>query len=328
MNMAKSIWTIFFILVAAFAVYLLYEVLLIVFLAFLLTLALHPSVEWLKKKGIPRTLSVLVIMGLVLVALAAGAYLIGPELLSQAKALVQQAPEYLKRLEDLVGIEINNQAVINQLSSFSSEAGNLLYSLTSSVIAVVTSVVLVVVLALYWLIYYDQVKKLTLDTVPKAHRKMAKVIVSNVERNMKAWVIGQASLCLLIGVLAGTAYLIIGLPFALPLAIFAAFMEIIPNLGPTLAIIPAVIVALTISPATALITLGAYLVIQTVESYFLNPKIMSRVTKLNPFVVILAVIIGTHLFGIIGTLIAVPLLLLAISVVQAIQAASKEKAHA
>lgn len=323
MGTTKSLWTIFFILVAAFVAYLLYEVLLILFLAFLLTLALHPSVEWLKKKGIPRTLSVLTMVGLFVAAAAAAVFFIGPELVSQVKVLVQQAPEHLKRIEEAVGIEVNNEFVMSQLSSFTGEAGNLLYSLTSSVVTVVTSIVLVVVLALYWLIYYDQIRQFLLDHIPRRHKKMTSTIIANVERNMKAWVIGQGSLCLLVGTLAGIAYFIIGLPFALPLAVFAAIMEIIPNLGPTLAIIPAIIVALTISPVTALITLGAYLVIQVVESYFLNPKIMSRVTHLNPFIVILAIIIGTHLFGIIGTLIAVPLLLLGISIVQGVKSANK-----
>lgn len=323
MDTTKSLWTIFLILVGAFIAYLLYEVLLILFLAFLLTLALHPSVEWLKKKGIPRTLSVLTMVSLFVGGLAAAVFFIGPELVSQVRALVQQAPEHLKRIEEAVGIEVNNDFIMNQISSFTGEAGNLLYSLTSSVILVITSVVLVVVLAIYWLIYYDQIKQLALKGVPKRHKKAARTIVANVERNMKAWVIGQGSLCLLVGALAGIAYFVVGLPFALPLAVFAAIMEIVPNLGPTLAVIPAIIVALTISPVTAIITLGAYLVIQVVESYFLNPKIMSRVTRLNPFIVILAIIVGTHLFGLIGTLIAVPLLLLGKSVIEGVHSANK-----
>lgn len=324
MGNAKSIWTIFLIIVAAGVAFLLYEVLLILFLAFLLTLALHPSVAWLKSKGIPRTLSVLVMVAMSIGGLAALALFVGPELVSQARSFIQQAPQYLQEIEDVVGIQIESEALLSQLTSFSSEAGNLLYSVTSSVVTIVTSLVLVVVLAIYWLIYYDEVKDFTINHLPKKHRKLVKAIYANVEKNLKGWVIGQGSLCLIVGTLAGIAYFIIGLPFALPLALFAAVMEIVPNLGPTLAIIPAVLVALTVSPLTALITLGVYVLIQLFESYFLNPKIMSRVTHLNPFIVIVAIIVGTHLIGIIGTLIAVPSLLVIMSVIQAVKTVEKK----
>lgn len=323
MENTKNLWTIFLIVVAAGAVFLLYEVLLILFLAFLLTLALHPSVEWLKSKGIPRTVSVLLMVASFIAVLAAGVFFIGPELVAQVRSLVQQAPEYLMAAEEAIGIQVNNEAILNQISSFTGEAGNLLYSITSSIVVAVTSIVLIFVLAIYWLIYYDEIKKFIFDHLPKSRKKLGKAIYANIEKNLKGWVIGQGTLCLIVGTLAGIAYFVIGLPFALPLAVFAAVMELIPNLGPTLAIIPALLVALTVSPFTALITLGVYLIIQLLESYFLNPKIMSRVTHLNPFIVIVAIIVGTHLLGIVGTLIAVPALLVIMSVFQAIKSVEK-----
>lgn len=101
---------------------------------------------------------------------------------------------------------------------------------------------------------------------------------------------------------------ILGLPFALPLAVLAGLLEAIPTLGPTLAAVPAVIVALTVSPSLAVLVIITYIVIQTLENNVLVPKIMQRAVGLNPVIVILGVMVGANLMGVVGALLSIPFL--------------------
>jgi len=108
---------------------------------------------------------------------------------------------------------------------------------------------------------------------------------------------------------------LLGVRYAVPLAFLAGLLEIIPNLGPTLAALPAVLVALSSSPLLALGTLALYILIQQLENNFIVPKVMERVLGFNPLVTILAILIGGKLLGILGGILALPTLLLAVIVI-------------
>jgi predicted PurR-regulated permease PerM len=94
--------------------------------------------------------------------------------------------------------------------------------------------------------------------------------------------------------------------YALPLALLAGFLEIIPTIGPILSAVPAVIVALTVSPTMALVVIGIYLVIQLAENNLVVPKIMQHAVGLNPVVIIIAILVGAELLGITGALLSLP----------------------
>jgi predicted PurR-regulated permease PerM len=110
-----------------------------------------------------------------------------------------------------------------------------------------------------------------------------------------------------IGVATGIAYSVIGLPAALLLALIAAIMEVIPIVGPLLGAIPAVIMATTISPETALLTLGIYLLLQIIEGNVLVPMVMRNSVGLSPFLVLLSLLVGGTTGGILGAVVAVPI---------------------
>ena len=104
-------------------------------------------------------------------------------------------------------------------------------------------------------------------------------------------------------------YLVLNLldvPFALMLAVIGGVFEIVPYIGPTIAIIPAALVGLTVSPLTTILIIAAYILIQQLENHVLTPLIMRKAVGLNPVIIILALLIGGKLAGVIGILIAVP----------------------
>ena len=124
---------------------------------------------------------------------------------------------------------------------------------------------------------------------------------------MGSYIAGQGVLCLIIGIMALIAYLIIGLPNALVLALMAGVMEAVPMIGPFLGAIPAALVALSIAPGKLVWVIVATLVIQQLENSLLVPRVMRKAVGVNPFVTLLAIFAFSSLFGIAGALMAIPM---------------------
>jgi predicted PurR-regulated permease PerM len=127
-----------------------------------------------------------------------------------------------------------------------------------------------------------------------------------VEEKLGAWLRGQVLLSLTIGLFTWIALSLIGLNYALPLALLAGFLEVIPTIGPILSAVPAVIVAFTISPTMALVVIGIYILIQLAENNIIVPKIMQHAVGLNPVIIIIAILVGAELLGITGALLSLP----------------------
>lgn len=135
---------------------------------------------------------------------------------------------------------------------------------------------------------------------------MRKMMIK-IEEKLGAWLRGQLFLSIIIGLVSYIGLLIFNIPYALPLALLAGVMEIIPVIGPIISAIPAVLIALTISPILALGVAAMYFVIQQLENHLIVPQVMKRAVGLNPLVVILAIAIGSRILGFAGALLAVPL---------------------
>jgi predicted PurR-regulated permease PerM len=134
-------------------------------------------------------------------------------------------------------------------------------------------------------------------------------IIDQVESNLGSWARGELILMFFVGVIIYIGLLILGIPFALPLAIIAGILEIIPVLGPNIAAIPAVIIGLTISPLMALAVAALCFLVQQIENYFLVPKIMEKSAGVNPIVTLISLTVGYRLMGLTGIILSVPLFL-------------------
>ena len=151
------------------------------------------------------------------------------------------------------------------------------------------------------------IRRLVLRSVHEEHRARALRIWQDVETKLGAWVRGQLLLMLIIGVAQGIGYAVLGLPFALLLAVFAGLAEAIPMVGPYLGTIPAVLIALAVSPQLALLLAGYTVVLHLVESNVLVPRIMEKAVGLTTLTVVLALLVGAALGGLIGALLAIPI---------------------
>jgi predicted PurR-regulated permease PerM len=167
--------------------------------------------------------------------------------------------------------------------------------------------IVVLLLAFYWTLDGPRIIRSLLILLPKPHRNDIKELISAMETKVGYFILGKGILSLVVGFFALIAYLIIGLPNALVLALIAGILEAVPMIGPILGAIPAGIIALSISPSKLVWVVVAVIVIQQIESYLLSPRIMDKAVGVNPFVSLLSIFAFGSLFGIAGALLAIPI---------------------
>ena len=165
----------------------------------------------------------------------------------------------------------------------------------------------ILVLAFYWTLDGPRTIKSLLLLVPQNQRDSISELVSAMETKVGLYMAGQGILCLAIGIMALVAYLLIGLPNALVLALLAGVLEVVPMIGPLLGAIPAMLVALSLAPDKLVWVIVATVIIQQLENSLLVPRVMSKAVGVNPFVSLLAFFAFSSLLGIAGALMAIPL---------------------
>lgn len=295
--------TIIFIAVFILALWLLYlirDLLLIVFVAVILMSALSPLVKFFTKLGLPKGVGILITYIIILAGL--GTILAGilPPLIEQSTRLVTSLPTILSQQFGFVNID---QTIVQQeLTAVSKD----LLSWTLIFVDNLLTIIFLLVLTFYMLLERENLEKRTAELfIGKQER--VRHLVGRVEEKLGSWVRGQLLLSLVIGATSYLGLTVLSLPYALPLALLAGIMEVVPVIGPIIAAIPAVALGLTISPVTGAGVAAMYFVLQQLESHVVVPQIMKRAVGLNPLIVILAIAIGGRLLGISGALLAVPI---------------------
>jgi predicted PurR-regulated permease PerM len=137
--------------------------------------------------------------------------------------------------------------------------------------------------------------------------KLAEEFVDEMEIQLGGWVRGQLALMLLIGFVTYITLTLLNIPYALPLAVLAGFLEILPNLGPTISAVPAVLMTFAlVSPTMAGVVLLSYVVIQQLENNLVVPRIMKAAVNVEPLTSIVLILAGVKLAGVAGALLAIP----------------------
>ena len=305
------IFTILFLGLAWFAVQVI-PIIITLFIAVLLSTALNPVVDTLRHYKIPTAISILlayiVLISLVVLSLSS---VISP-LIGQTTELVEHLPDIFNQLGVwLAGLGIpgiNGNLLSAQASQLGALPGNLVHFvifLFSNLIGVVT----VLVITFYTLLERRNLDHYILLAFGQDREKQAKLFVEKLETRLGGWVRGELVLMLTVGLLSYVGLRLLGIDYALPLAIIAGFLEILPNIGPIISAIPAILVALTISPLMSVVVAALYFLIQQLENTLLVPNVMKRATGVNPLVTIIALAIGFKLGSTAGAVLAVPILI-------------------
>jgi predicted PurR-regulated permease PerM len=167
----------------------------------------------------------------------------------------------------------------------------------------------VLIISFYFILERRHAESILTEFLGVISGKKVTEILRSIEHRLGAWVRGELLLMTFVGVLTFAGLTILHMEFALPLAIIAGLLEIVPMIGPIISAVPAVLIALSFSPVLALSVVMLYIVVQQLENNIFVPLIMKRSVGLSPLITILALMIGGRLGGIGGAILAVPMVL-------------------
>lgn len=300
-----------------YLMYLVREVIGMVLATIILTSAIGPAVKKLEDIKIPRSLAIILIYLSILSIIGAAVYLIIPPIVNESKELGVNLPRYINKASNIIfnlqnyteqnNWPINLQATINNtVIGLQNSTQNLIKTI-SNFFGGLFSLFVVLVMTFYLTMEQESLKKSLANFLPTKKRQRLLKIINGVQQKIGWWFNGQLALCFIIFLMTYMSLSVFGLKYALVLAIIAGLAEIIPYLGPTIAAIPAIFVALVHSPILALFILLVYIIIQLVENNILVPKIMQRAVGLDPIVTIIALMVGFKIAGVLGAIVAVPI---------------------
>jgi len=315
---------ILFLLVLAgfFGVYRFHHLLFTLFVAIIFGTMARPIHQWLINRKVPKYLvSTLMLVGLL--ALVIGfVLLLLPVLSSQYQTLFSAIPRYYSIIRDWIASRKNELVVrLSESLPVQLSLGEQLPSPSPDAITTLNSAVrflgsglnnvffgfVLLLLSYYWMVSGPQIVASSLFFVKQDKRQNVLEIAQEIELKLTRYLVGQGVLSLSIAGLSLVVFLVLRLPNAFLLALIAGLFEAVPMVGPILGAIPAVLVALSMSPTTVIWVIISTLIIQQIENNLLVPRIMNKVVGVNPFISILSISTFTSLYGIGGALMAIPL---------------------
>lgn len=298
-------------LIVLYILYLIKDILMAFFLSLIIMSALNPGVRWLESRKVPRPLGILILYLLVFGALGIVFSIVIPPLGRELSNLVRtlQVPNLPSEITQF-------RWTIDDLSQLLTQFGQSINSVVSLITSTFSGFLFfftILVMSFYLLLSRKTLhENLMITKDSRKYEGLVKEFIDNMEIQLGGWVRGQLVLMLTIGSVTWVLLTLLGVPYALPLAVLAGFLEILPNLGPTIAAVPAIVVALLfLSPTMAGIVTIMYITIQQVENNILVPRIMKSAVNVEPLTSILAILIGFKLGNVFGALLAIPIYIVA-----------------
>jgi len=301
-----------------------------VVLAIILAAGMKPLVDRLTARELrrqgwwtpPRGLVVLIVyvVTIALVSIAGGLILqvVVVELQNLINGIPVYAPRIVAGVNNLLDTVPGGREMVadfdigGQLSGVVSQIFNVMgqavfvFRQVIGLLSGLLDVLMILLLALYITTDGPRIARYLRAFLPPDRHEQASRVTSRIFVRLGGWVSGQILLCVIIGCISWIGLTLIGVPYAVVLALVAGVMEAVPNVGPIIAAVPAVIIAALYSPWQALLVAILYIVIQQLENYIIVPKVMSRAVELHPLAVLLALMVGGELMGVLGAVLAVP----------------------
>jgi predicted PurR-regulated permease PerM len=304
--------------IAVYFLYLLWNVVLVLYVSLLLAVGFSPFVHWIERQRfferrvrVPRWLAILILYLAAMLIIGLGMFLLIPKLIEQAIELRTALPAMVDRVQD----SLQQQGLISHrytwseiLTSFGASENPLagVMGMVTGLFGALGMIVTLLILPYYLLLESKSLRRMLLGLFAEENRSHAGRIMNTVTTKVGAWLMGQLLLCGVIAVGASLGLALIGVPYFYVLGLIAGAGELIPVVGPILASAPGVLMGWMISPKIGLLAFGYYTLQQIVENSVLVPRIMERQVGVSAVVIIVALLIGTELFGFVGALLAVP----------------------
>lgn len=300
-------------------------VILPIFIGLIIAWLFDPLVKWLQGKKVPRIVGCIVVYIAFLSFLTLIIYLIVPSFIGQIKDFIGGIPEILKELKNFVNNFIGNASgvvsydlsvykkdiyeYINNIgTSITTNLPKTLINVFTSVISGGATFILGLMIGFYMLFDFDKLNRNILGVMPKNWRGNAQELMVRVNNSLRGYVQGVLIIMFLVFITQSIGLTLAGLKAPLVFALFCAITDVIPYFGPYIGAIPAVIVGFTMSPVVGVFCIVSIVVVQLLENNFYQPLIMGHTMKLHPVTIMIGLLIFQHFFGIIGMIIATPVI--------------------
>lgn len=294
------------------------------FIGFIVAWLFSPLVDKLTKKGLPRIIASLIVYVIFILFLVIFFRIFIPIIYTEFNELIKTLPGILEDITDFINnifskIEMNNSnmenikegildAVNEYGNNISSSIPTTVVNIMSSLFSGLGSVFFGLIIGLYMLFDFDNVSILFLKLIPKKHQTEIAGLLDNIGIEVRKCVNGTLLVACMVFVCDTFGFSIVGLKSALLFGLFCGITDLIPYIGPYIGTAVATIVGLTQGPLIGIGVLIIAIIVQLVESYVLQPIVMSKATKLHPVTIICGLLIFGHFFGIIGMILATPLM--------------------
>ena len=297
------------------------DILFLLFMSFILMSALRPLVDGLERIRVPRVIAILLMYVLIFGVLGGVVASIVPALVTESGKMFELLPDFLAKTFPYVSTDI--QSFTRQLAPVGENIVRVTLGVFSNILAMLT----VITFTFYFLLERRNLRDLMTGLMGRSMGDRVFNVLMEIERRLGAWVLGELCLMLFVGLLSYGGLYFLRVEYALPLAILAGFLEIVPTIGPTISAVPAVLVALSSSPSPwlAISVAALYIIVQQVENNLLVPMVMRRSVGIPPILTIIALMIGGRFGGITGAVLAVPLLLAIQEVVNSLPVSRDKK---
>lgn len=283
-----------------------------------ITYLIHPFIQKLQQHDVPRWLSVLFIYILFFGGIGILAVNSIPKLLVQLYELAEQAPQMFRQFEDL-GMMLTGEmyslpemfhdrieALINEVEAYVDQLIQKTIDFVKTFIQSFFILIIIPFLVFYFLKDIEQIKTACWYMTPKKWRIHGQNLIREIDRSLGQYIRGQLIVIGILCVLATGAFWLLDLPYPMLLGTIVGVTEIIPYFGPFIGAVPALFVAITISPEMIWWVVGTIIVLQLIEGSVLSPLIVGKSLKIHPVIIILALLAGGEVAGVVGMLLAVP----------------------
>ena len=290
------------------------SVIILIVVALFLAIGLNPTVEWMVARGIRRGLAVLVVFLVVIGAFVGFGYAVLPPVIQQSNDFVSQLPHYLHQLrqdrtirnfDDDYHVIAKAQAYVRS-GQLGTRAFGGIVGVGRVVLNAVFSAFSLLIMTLYFLAALPSMKRQAYRLVPSTRRERVSLLSDEVINRIGGFVSGALTVAFIAGASSYVFLLVVGLPFALALAVFVAIFDLVPLVGASIAAVVVSLLGFTQSAGVGIACIVFYVAYQQFENYVIYPRVMRRAVDVPAPVTVVAVLLGGALLGVVGALLAIP----------------------
>jgi len=296
------IFTVLF-LISLALIWFIKDIIVLFFICLILMEAINPTIVHLERFKIPRFVATVLMYLLIITAIVLAFAGIIPILVEQTTGLIKILPNLIQNTSFLGIPTIDLSSQLKILETLPTNIANTALSIVSNVF----SSIVILMITFYLILERKNLGTYSTRYFGESVGEKIKRIIDDLEVRVGNWVNAELLLMLLISILSFIGYSILGLKYAVPLALIAGLLEIVPTIGPIIAVILASIIGFTVSPTVGLLTILVGTIIQQLENSMIVPKIMKETCNINPVITILLLMVGARLGGVAGAILAVPI---------------------